>query len=101
MPKQQTVQFEQFADGVVRIRRSGEQEPYIKLNFGEEKVSATRYYNALDSDVHIARVIHVLRRDDIKPTFLAEIAGSLYEIKEAQTRFKTKPQVTVLALAEA
>ncbi len=95
-----TLELERFCDGIVLIRRPGENEPYVRLNFGEEQVSAVRYYNALDSDIHIKRVIHVHRRDEIQPTFLAEIAGVTYEVKEAQPRFNTYPQLTVLALAE-
>lgn len=94
------VQFESFADGRVTVKKPGG-KIYAALNFGEERVSVTRYYNALNADVHIARVIHVPQHRKIKANFLAEIDGEEYVVKEAQPKNSTFPKVSVLVLAEA
>ncbi len=99
MTREQRIEFESFTDGRVTLKRAGG-EPYITLNFGEKTVGSTRYYNALNSDIHIKRVIRVPQRREIEADFLAEISGKTFVVKEAQHIDKTFPRVTVLALAE-
>lgn len=100
MIRELRIEFECFTDGKVHIRRPGEEAAYITLSFGEEQRGVTRYYQALNADIHIARVIHVLRRRDIEANFLAEIDGEVFVVKEVQHKKTTYPPVTVLALAE-
>lgn len=94
------IEFERFTDGRVTVKKPGG-KTYATLNFGEERVGVTRYYNALNADVHIVRVIHVLQHREIKANFLAEIDGEEFVVKEAQHKNATFPKVTVLALSEA
>lgn len=98
--QKQRAEFESFADGRVRICRPGEGEAFVTLDFGEERVGVTRYYQALNADVHIVRVIHIPQRRDVEANFLAEIGGDRFIIKEAQHKNDTLPRTTVLALAE-
>lgn len=94
------IEFERFTDGRVTVKKPGG-KTYATLNFGEERVGVTRYYNALNADVHIVRVIHVPQHREIKANFLAEINGEEFVVKEAQHKNTTFPKVTVLALSEA
>lgn len=94
------IAFESFADGRVTVKKPGG-KTYATLNFGEERVGVTRYYNALNADVHISRVIHIPQHRQIKANFLAEIDGEEFVVKEAQHKNATFPKVTVLVLAEA
>lgn len=94
------IAFESFADGRVTVKKPGG-KTYATLNFGEESVGVTRYYNALNADVHISRAIHIPQHRKIKANFLAEIDGEEFVVKEAQHKNATFPKVTVLVLAEA
>lgn len=98
--EQTQVKFESFADGRVTVKKHGG-KIYATLNFGEERVGVTRYYNALNADVHIVRVIHVPQHRKIKANFLAVIDGEEFVIKEVQHKKDTFPKVSVLSLAEA
>lgn len=98
--EQTQIKFESFADGRVTVKKPGG-KTYATLNFGEERVSITRYYNALNADVHISRVIHVPQHREIKANFLAEIDGEEFVVKEVQHKNDTFPKVSVLALSEA
>lgn len=100
MISEKCIEFETFGNGKVKICRPGEEKAYITLNFGEKAVGSTRYYNALNADIHIKRVIRVPQRREIEANFLAEIDGESYVIKEAQHINKAFPSITVLALAE-
>lgn len=105
---QQTVEFETFNDGVVflhTIKENGdmEEEPTIKLRFGNRIVGEGQFYGALAADIKISRRIRIPMYnkidEDHTDNFMAVIEDSVYEIKRAQHYTNKNPPCTDLTLS--
>lgn len=95
-----TAEFVNFTDGVCDVAHPGEAEPYLHVPFGFVMISATRYYNALNSDVHIKEVIQIPQQRCLQASSIVSIGENRYIVKEVQHKNYTLPKTTVLSLAE-
>ena len=101
------IQFETFNDGTVKLYETDENDNIIEENkhtfrFGEEKVGIKRYFEALQNDIQIEKVIHIQKRKDFKyrTDYAAVIKDSRYKIEQIQFDNNRNPAVVILSLSQ-
>lgn len=101
------IQFETFNDGTVRLYETDDNDNIIEENkhtfrFGEEKVGIKRYFEALQNDIQIEKVIHIQKRKDFKyrTDYAAVINDTRYKIEQIQFDNNRNPAVVILSLSQ-
>lgn len=101
-----TVEFLAFADGIVDIYQTDENDDIMLSEkqsycFGNRTIGVKRYYAARQHDIKLDRVIHIQRNDEITSDLAAVINHTRYKIEQVQHFADTNPPSTVLSLTQA
>lgn len=70
------------------------------LRYAEQRVGVTRYYNALQAQVRIDKVLRVQRNDAITTDMIAVVRGIPYRIDQVQTVMDIYPPSLDLSLVK-
>ena len=97
--------FLSFADGIVRIYKTDDDDEIIRgsvtaYRFGNRKLGVNRYYAAKQNDIELTRVIHIHLNPAADTQCAAVIGGTRYKIEQVQHDDATNPPCTVLSLSQ-